>query len=101
MKFSILAVMVVAAMAFAMGCDRQAETDAEQKPAVADETPKPPTAFDEKPAVGTKAFCPVMKNEFVVSEGTDFSEHEGKHYGFCCSGCKPQFDADPEKFTGG
>jgi YHS domain-containing protein len=42
-----------------------------------------------------------MKNEFVVSESTQHSEHAGKHYAFCCPGCKPQFDADPEKFIDG
>lgn len=54
--------------------------------------------FDTKPPVGTKAVCPVMKNEFAVSDSTQFSEYKGKFYVFCCPGCKPQFDADPEKY---
>ena len=54
--------------------------------------------FAEKPANGTKAKCPVMKNEFVVKDDTQFSEHNGKHYAFCCPGCKPQFDENPDKF---
>jgi len=129
MKLSILAISVVATLALAAGCGGQAE--AEEKPKVADdalrvgpkapepvaaETPvvapsaeqpakpaaaKAPMAFDEKPAVGTKAFCPVMKNEFVISKSSDRSEFEGKHYAFCCPGCKPQFDADPKKFIDG
>ncbi|MBN2526181.1 MAG: YHS domain-containing protein [Deltaproteobacteria bacterium] len=39
-----------------------------------------------------------MKNEFAVSDSTQFSEYKGKFYVFCCPGCKPQFDADPEKY---
>ncbi len=57
-----------------------------------------PIAFDEKPAVGTRAKCPVMGNVFEVNENTLHSEYLGKHYVFCCPGCKPQFDADPERY---
>ena len=39
-----------------------------------------------------------MKGEFTVTEATQRSEHGGKHYVFCCPGCKPQFDADPAKY---
>lgn len=28
------------------------------------------------------------------------SEYNGKHYYFCCSGCKTKFDADPESYLG-
>ncbi len=73
-------------------------------PAVATGEPKDagtPTAFDAAPAVGTKARCPVMGGEFTVSESTERSEYEGKHYAFCCPGCKPSFDAAPEKFLEG
>lgn len=58
-----------------------------------------PSSFGQPPAVGTRALCPVMKNEFVVGEGTQRSEYNGKHYAFCCSGCKPMFDADPGKYA--
>lgn len=54
--------------------------------------------FPQKPAVGTKAVCPVMKNEFSVTADTLISEYKGKFYAFCCPGCKPQFDEDPEKY---
>jgi YHS domain-containing protein len=54
--------------------------------------------FPQKPAVGTKAVCPVMKNEFSVTANTLISEYKGKFYAFCCPGCKPQFDQDPEKY---
>ena len=55
--------------------------------------------FDKKPAVGTKAKCPVMGNEFTVSKDTLISEYKGKYYAFCCPGCKPQFDKNPEKYV--
>ncbi|MCP4603715.1 MAG: YHS domain-containing protein [Proteobacteria bacterium] len=56
------------------------------------------TAFDEKPAIGTKVKCPVMGGEFQVNEKTEFSEYKGKHYAFCCGGCKPKFDKNPAQF---
>ncbi|MGM0596967.1 MAG: YHS domain-containing protein [Myxococcota bacterium] len=54
--------------------------------------------FANKPSPGTKAWCPVMKNEFTVTEKTEMSKYQGKYYAFCCGGCKPKFDKDPEKF---
>ena len=63
---------------------------------------KPPAdvknGFDGMPAPGTKALCPIMKNEFEVSGNSEYSEYKGKTYVFCCPGCKPTFDADPEKY---
>ncbi|RME28327.1 MAG: YHS domain-containing protein [Deltaproteobacteria bacterium] len=57
-----------------------------------------PVAFDKPPAVGTKATCPVSGKQFVVKADTARSTYKGKHYVFCCPGCKPKFDADPEKY---
>ena len=57
-----------------------------------------PTAFAAPPPVGTRARCPVMGGEFTVTEETQRSEYKGKHYAFCCPGCKPSFDKTPEKF---
>jgi len=54
--------------------------------------------FDKKPAVGTKAKCPVMGKAFTVTKDTTYSVYKGKYYAFCCPGCKPQFDKDPEKY---
>lgn len=59
---------------------------------------KPPVAFDSPPKVGTTARCPVMGNVFTVSVDTQRSQYKGKHVAFCCPGCKPKFDADPEKY---
>jgi len=64
------------------------------------QTKAPPMAFDQAPPVGTKATCPVSRRAFTVQEGTARSQYKGKHYAFCCEGCKPKFDADPEKYLG-
>lgn len=97
-KMALFAVLV---FTFGTGCGQSNENDIKPAAVNVSQTVKAPMAFDEKPTVGTKALCPVMKNEFVVSETTEFSEHESKLYAFCCPGCKPQFDADPKKFIGG
>ena len=60
-----------------------------------------PQVFDEPPAVGTKAKCPVSGDVFVVSEDTERAEHDGKHVVFCCAGCVDKFEANPEKYTSG
>jgi YHS domain-containing protein len=54
--------------------------------------------FDAPPPVGAKARCPVMGGEFTVTEDSERSEHKGRHYVFCCPGCKPSFDEDPQKY---
>jgi YHS domain-containing protein len=56
-------------------------------------------SFDKPPPVGTEAICPVMGSKFKVTKDTTRSEYKGRHYVFCCSGCKPMFDADPGKYT--
>jgi YHS domain-containing protein len=56
--------------------------------------------FDGMPPVGTKAKCPVMGTEFQVTKETQSSVYKGKTYVFCCNGCKPQFDANPDKYVG-
>jgi len=55
--------------------------------------------FDGMPAPGTKAICPVMNNEFEVKPNSKFSEYKGKTYVFCCPGCKPTFEENPEKYV--
>lgn len=59
---------------------------------------KPSNGFGKKPAIGTKAKCPVMGNEFTVTKDTKSSVYKGKHYVFCCPGCKPTFDKNPKKY---
>jgi len=57
-----------------------------------------PVVFDKKPAVGTKAKCPVTKEVFTVTDKTVCSEHEGKFYCHCCPNCAGKFKADPAKY---
>ncbi|MBW3625594.1 MAG: YHS domain-containing protein, partial [Armatimonadetes bacterium] len=33
-----------------------------------------------------------------VKEAVGKSTYKGKTYYFCCAGCKPEFDKNPEKF---
>ena len=54
--------------------------------------------YATKPDVGTKAWCPVMKNSFTVTKTTEFTQYKGKYYLFCCPGCKPKFEKSPEKY---
>lgn len=58
----------------------------------------PKMAFDSKPEVGAQAKCPVLGHAFTVTKNTVFSEYKGKFYAFCCPGCKPKFDKEPEKY---
>ncbi len=69
-----------------------------QAPERADVDTNIPTVFDEKPAVGTEARCPVMKDVFTVKEDSPTATYKGKTYVFCCPGCKPQFEQNPEKY---
>ena len=52
-----------------------------------------------------KIQCPVMKTWFVpdekTPEKTPKSVYKDKTYYFCCPGCKPQFEKDPEKYLKG
>lgn len=48
-----------------------------------------------------KVQCPVMNTWFVPDEKTPKSIYKDKTYYFCCPGCKPQFDKDPEKYLKG
>ena len=62
------------------------------------ETTAAQNGFSKKPAVGTKAKCPVTGNVFTVTKDTQLSKYKGKFYAFCCPGCKPQFDKEPTKY---
>ena len=57
-----------------------------------------PVSFDSPPPVGTRARCPVSGEVFTVQDATPRSVHDGRHYVFCCPGCKPKFDAAPQQF---
>jgi YHS domain-containing protein len=48
---------------------------------------------------GDKSTCTVTGEEIEITADSPHSEHNGKTYYFCCTGCKKKFDADPAKFT--
>jgi Cu2+-exporting ATPase len=58
-------------------------------------------------ALGTSddalAVCPVMPKNVVVKEDAEaagfYRDYDGERYWFCCGGCGPRFDADPERFV--
>lgn len=54
-----------------------------------------------KPAAkaAKKEVCAVMGDKFDVNAKTLKSTYKGKTYYFCCPGCKPTFDKNPEKYA--
>ena len=103
MRTYIETYLMVAALGMASsfaGCNTTGSGQQAGDPAAAEgaEPAAAPAVFDEMPPVGTKARCPVMGGEFEVTADTQHSTYKGKTYVFCCPGCKPQFDADPEKY---
>ncbi|MCG7284755.1 YHS domain-containing protein [Cellulomonas sp. ACRRI] len=54
-------------------------------------------------AADDMATCPVMAGSAVVKSVAEaqglFRDYKGQRYWFCCAGCGPLFDADPEKYT--
>jgi YHS domain-containing protein len=48
---------------------------------------------------GDKSTCTVTGEDIDVTADSPHSEHNGKTYYFCCTGCKKKFDADPGKYT--
>ena len=81
-----------------MNPDNHQGHDMEKAPAPEKASTNVKNGFDGMPASGTKATCPVMGNDFEVTSKTEYSEYKGKTYVFCCPGCKPAFEADPEKY---
>lgn len=47
--------------------------------------------------------CPVMIGSAVVKSVAEaqglYRDYGGERYWFCCAGCGPAFDADPEKYA--
>ena len=68
-------------------------------PATAGTPAAPANSFDRMPPIGTKAWCPVGKEEFSVKASTQSSVYRGRTYVFCCPDCKPEFDKNPAKFV--
>jgi Cu(I)/Ag(I) efflux system membrane fusion protein/cobalt-zinc-cadmium efflux system membrane fusion protein len=63
------------------------------------ETHEQMNGFESMPKVGTKTWCPVMQNAFVVDENTVSAEYNGKTYVLCCPMCKPTFEKNPLHYT--
>lgn len=58
-----------------------------------------PVSFEMQPELGSVARCPVNGETFTVSKDTVFSLYNGRHYAFCCAGCKAPFDADTARYV--
>ena len=44
--------------------------------------------------------CPVTGEKIAsIKDAVGHSTYKGKTYYFCCSGCKPMFDANPAKYV--
>jgi len=61
-------------------------------------------AFAQKPApkpepLPAKTKCLVMNHDFKPTAKSPKSTYKGKTYYFCCAGCKPTFDKEPEKYV--
>lgn len=49
-----------------------------------------------------EAKCPVMGTKVDPQKAKEkglFSVYNGKEYYFCCPSCKPEFDANPAKYS--
>lgn len=54
--------------------------------------------FDSKQKEGIEAVCPVTKERFKITKDSPYSIYKGRYYYFCCDGCKPSFDKNPDKY---
>ena len=85
----ILMVMVLAAVVVVLyGCKKEGSVPTQPPVAV--------SASDVEAAKAQKV-CPVMGGEPNPAIYTDY---KGKRVYFCCAGCKPQFEKEPEKYIG-
>ncbi len=48
--------------------------------------------------LGNKVICPVTGEKFTITKDSECAEYKGKIYFFCCPGCKPKFETNPEKY---
>ena len=91
-KFAILTMLAVFVLALAaIGFAGEGEHPKGEK----GDAPK---VFDTEQKAGDKATCPVSGETFTIDEKTLHSEYKGQHVYFCCAGCKPMFDKDPENY---
>ena len=69
-----------------------ADTDSEKT------GPEAQKGFEKEQPVGTAAQDPVSGQICHVNKNTPKAQVEGKHYYFCCPGCKDVFQISPESF---
>ncbi len=60
------------------------------------EDPANPTV-ENAVSAGEQTTCPVMGS--AINKDI-FTEYKGKKVYFCCAGCKPEFEKNPEKYLG-
>jgi len=94
------AVLASAAPIFAAGRAQHGKPAASKaaavKPAAKNSEPK---AAPKRPAVKqAQVRCPVMGGVVKDPKKAPKSVYKGKTYYFCCPGCKPEFDKEPEKY---
>ncbi len=106
MKISII-LLVLASLIAVSGCKKNPEptpvtqtaVDTPQiaeaaKDAAADAQAKTETAVA---AAGEQTTCPVMVGRAI--DKNLFVEYKGKKVYFCCKGCIPEFNKEPEKYV--
>jgi len=79
-----LIIFVLAGVFLLAGCKKKSE------PVVPAETKQVASAKIEQTT------CPIMGNPINKNL---YAEYKGKKVYFCCPGCKPKFEADPEKYV--
>lgn len=52
----------------------------------------------DKSMIGTKTFCVVAGDSFVINESTPVVKYKDKLYYMCCPGCDDQFMQNPDKY---
>ncbi|MCJ7858200.1 YHS domain-containing protein [Corynebacterium kalidii] len=69
----------------------------------ADADTAPTSTVPEMPEIPEMAECPVMAGTPVVKADAEaaglYRDHQGQRYWFCCAGCGPRFDADPDRYA--
>jgi hypothetical protein len=97
---ALLCAALLLAVPAASGKGPAPAADKASRPAARPGAPEVPDAFDDEPAPGTLARCPITGEPFRTSAGTRFVRHGGRVFAFCCEDCAREFEANPGKFGG-
>lgn len=87
---NLIAMLVV--LALIAGCTKPTKPTKASKEPVAE---KPAAAVTADATAVEQTICPVMGGAI---DKQYFTEYKGKTVYFCCPGCKPEFEKDPEKY---